>query len=462
MSDPAISIRIRGLSKTYRVWPCPQHRFRFLIRQLAAALFPPLRSRLQNWAIARSSKFDALIGINYEVKKGTSVGIMGRNGSGKSTLLQIIAGTIPPTEGQVELSGRVAALLELGSGFNPDFTGLENVRLNAAILGVSSIDLEERLTEILQFADIGEFIHQPVRTYSSGMALRLAFSVQCALDPDVLIVDEALAVGDETFQRKCLSRIEELKKKGTTILFVSHSAQDVIKFCDEALVLDSGRMIFHGAPHDAVKIYQGFIHGSREMQLKILTAPEQFLQQSNKADPPTQPSSQTANLALGELWAAELVSLSRVAYETSGAEIVRVGLENAKQIRVNHIARGHSYRFQISVRFDEAYASVAAGVIITDKNGIEIAGASSWETPNRWISVERGDSVCFSFPFECRLNPGTYFLRVGIASRDHGFLHRVMDASVFRVTADGFTFPTGFVDLQFGFDVERITTNKKF
>jgi lipopolysaccharide transport system ATP-binding protein len=459
MSNPPISIRISGLSKTYRVWRNPQNRFRFLIRQLMVALFPSLRGHLQDWAGSRSSEFNALVGINFEVKKGTSVGIMGRNGSGKSTLLQIIAGTVPPSEGEVELSGRVAALLELGSGFNPDFTGLENVRLNAAILGMSSGDIEARLDEILQFADIGAFIHQPVRTYSSGMALRLAFSVQCALDPDVLIVDEALAVGDEAFQRKCLSRIEALKKKGTTILFVSHSAQDVIKFCDEALVLESGRMIFRGVPHDAVKIYQGFIHGSRKMQLEILTAPERFLQQPKDVEQPPQPASQSANLAPGELWTSDLVSFSKVAYEPAGAEIVSVELENSERCRVNHIVRGNSYRFQISVRFDEPYSLIAAGVIVTDKSGIEIAGASSWETPNRWISVKPGDSVCFTFPFECRLNPGTYFLRIGIASRDHGFLHRIIDAKVFRVVADGFMFPTGLVDLRFGFAVDRIIEN---
>jgi lipopolysaccharide transport system ATP-binding protein len=181
--------------------------------------------------------------VDLEVWPGETVGIVGKNGSGKSTLLQIIAGTMTPTQGDVEVHGRVAALLELGSGFSPDFTGRENVKLNASLLGLRAAEIEERMPRIEAFAELEDFIDQPVRTYSSGMYMRLAFAVAINTDPDVLIIDEALAVGDEAFQRKCFATIERMKKGGATILFVSHSASSVNQLCDRAVLLDGGRRL---------------------------------------------------------------------------------------------------------------------------------------------------------------------------------------------------------------------------
>jgi lipopolysaccharide transport system ATP-binding protein len=218
---------------------------------------PADRLKQMFWRGRRSygQEFWALHDISFEVNKGEMVGIIGRNGSGKSTLLQIIAGTLAPTEGEVQVKGRVTALLELGSGFNPEFTGRENVFLNGALLGLPPEEVRERFDEIAAFADIGAFIDQPVKLYSSGMMVRLAFAVQACVDPEVLIVDEALTVGDVFFQQKCYRRLETLRERGTSILFVSHALGDVRQFCQRAIVLSHGRSMFQGSAYDAVSFY---------------------------------------------------------------------------------------------------------------------------------------------------------------------------------------------------------------
>ena len=188
------------------------------------------------------------------------MGVVGRNGSGKSTLLQLLCGTLTPTSGTVAIEGRVAALLELGSGFNPEFTGLENIYLNAALLGLSRDETDANLDAILAFADIGDFVHQPVKTYSSGMALRLAFAVQANIQPDVLVVDEALAVGDEFFQRKCFKHLEKLKENGTSILLVTHNCGQILQHCDQAMLLHKGQLEFLGRPKSITTIYQRLIN----------------------------------------------------------------------------------------------------------------------------------------------------------------------------------------------------------
>src|SRR5262245_22220073 len=212
MCSDDVAIRIRDVDKHYLIFARPEDR-------LKQMLVP----RLQRLACRAQSRyyrdFAALTGVSFDIKRGETVGIVGRNGSGKSTLLQIVCGTLRPTHGTVEVNGRIAALLELGAGFNPEFTGRENVYLNAAILGLSRAEIDERFQSIADFADIGEFIEQPVKTYSSGMYVRLAFATAINVDPDILVVDEALAVGDEAFQRKCYARIEAIKEKGGTILF---------------------------------------------------------------------------------------------------------------------------------------------------------------------------------------------------------------------------------------------------
>lgn len=254
-------INVSNISKTYLVWQTPLGRLLVpLLVRICRHWWPSYAER----AIARNCQpVKALDDVSFRVESGDSLGIIGLNGSGKSTLLQIIAGTLQPSAGQVELKGRVAALLELGSGFDPEFTGRENVFINAAILGLSRREIEERYDAIVAFADIGDFIDRPVKTYSSGMMVRLAFAVQVHVDPDVLIVDEALSVGDARFQAKALAKIEEILKRGTTLLFVGHDLAAVKSFCNRAMLLDRGKIIKTGIPDDVIADYLYIVQKDR-------------------------------------------------------------------------------------------------------------------------------------------------------------------------------------------------------
>lgn len=240
-SFPALSVN--NISKCYHIYNKPQDRLK---QFLVSRVFPQKKYFQEFWALK---------GITFEVAKGDILGIIGRNGSGKSTLLQIICGTLFPTEGLVEISGRFGALLELGSGFNPDFTGSENINLSAAILGLTKEEIEERYDQIVEFADIGDFISQPVKTYSSGMYVRLAFAIQANIDPEILIIDEALAVGDAAFVHKCMLRFQQLREKGTTIIFVSHDATAVKAICNRAIWLDKGTIQASGQACEVVDRY---------------------------------------------------------------------------------------------------------------------------------------------------------------------------------------------------------------
>lgn len=228
MSSNDIVLSVKNLSKRFEIYDRPRHR---LLQMLAMG-----KKTFYN-------EFWALQNIDFEIRKGESIGIVGRNGAGKSTLLQIITGVLTPTTGCAEVKGRVAALLELGSGFNPDFSGRDNVYMNASVLGMSKVETDAKYDEILEFADIGDFIEQPVKTYSSGMMLRLAFAVQVMVEPDILIIDEAMAVGDALFQKKCFTKMMGLKKNGTSLIIVSHDVFTIKQFCERAILLDHGEML---------------------------------------------------------------------------------------------------------------------------------------------------------------------------------------------------------------------------
>jgi len=255
-TEPVISVQ--GVSKAYRIWESPASRLTAPMIEGVAGLLPDASvaaGALRAKAAKRYRDFWALRDVTFAIQPGESVGIIGRNGSGKSTLLQIIAGTLQPTSGQVKVAGRVGALLELGSGFNVDFTGRENVYLNAAVLGLTRREVDERFDQIAAFADIGEFIEQPVKTYSSGMMVRLAFAVQTAVEPQVLIVDEALSVGDVFFQQRCYERMRQLLEKGVCVVLATHDMGAVQQFCAHTLVLRRGHVVFQGPSAEATKVY---------------------------------------------------------------------------------------------------------------------------------------------------------------------------------------------------------------
>ena len=258
-------IRVSNLSKTYLVWRTPFSRlFVPLVMRLLRPFFPAYCDALLQRAC---QSIRALDHVDFCVLEGESLGIIGLNGSGKSTLLQIIAGTLQPSTGSVEVKGRIAALLELGSGFDPEFTGRENIYINASILGLTRREIDARYDAIVAFADIGDFIDRPVKTYSSGMMVRLAFAVQVHVEPDVLIVDEALSVGDARFQAKALTKIEEILKRGTTLLFVGHDLSAVRSFCNQAMLLDKGKVIKSGIPDDVIADYLYIVQKDRIAEL---------------------------------------------------------------------------------------------------------------------------------------------------------------------------------------------------
>lgn len=270
-----VAIEVRGLSKVYRLWSTPAARLwvPLLFRlQRVCAWLPPVARRLRRAIDHRLRYHHALEDITFTLHRGDALGIIGANGSGKSTLLQLVAGVLRETSGSVHVNGRIAALLELGSGFNQEMTGRENVVVNAAILGMNRAQIEARMDDIIAFADIGEYIDQPVKTYSSGMVMRLAFAVQVHVDPDILIVDEALSVGDARFQAKAMTRIDEILKRGTTLLFVGHDLNAVKSFCQRAMLMENGRIALEGAPEEVITEYLFRIHTETLRALPVATA----------------------------------------------------------------------------------------------------------------------------------------------------------------------------------------------
>jgi lipopolysaccharide transport system ATP-binding protein len=268
-----IAIRVTNLSKCYEIYSSPRDRLKQFIVPTLCRIFPPLRRLFSTHNPALSTQhsalplfyreFWALKDVSFEIKKGETVGIIGRNGSGKSTLLQMICGTLNPTHGSIETNGRIAALLELGSGFNPEFTGRENVYMNASVLGLSNEEIDARFDDIVAFADIGDFIEQPVKTYSSGMMVRLAFAVIAYVDADILVVDEALAVGDAFFTQKCMRFLRNFMKSGT-VLFVSHDTSAVVNLCSHALWLHHGIAKFAGSPKEVSEQYLQALYESQQ------------------------------------------------------------------------------------------------------------------------------------------------------------------------------------------------------
>jgi lipopolysaccharide transport system ATP-binding protein len=450
MSSESV-IRVEHISKCYQIYERPQDR----LKQAFAARFQNFLKPLGIFGETRFYRdFWALKDVSLQVGRGEALGILGRNGAGKSTLLQIIAGTLSPTSGSVQAAGKVAALLELGSGFSPDFTGRENVRLNASLLGLSSEQIDEKFDAIARFADIGDFIDQPVKTYSSGMMLRVAFAVQIAVDPDVLIVDEALAVGDARFQKKCFGRLEQLRKKGTTILFVTHDTGTVVQFCSRALILEEGHLHSEGNPQ---KI-------AREYHRLLFDRPDKASVEFPATAPSESPSAALADsLHVGadefsfseapEEPSPQVQSSNReVRYGNRDVEIVGIGLRDGTGAETTVIEVHDQCEFYFRVSYRRAVDSpIAYGFVIANTRGVELYGTKSGLYGANLPPAKAGSS------FECRLRvklpfvPGRYFLSVAVAHDDDRprgeFLDYRFDAFEFHVVGNPRAFTTGIVDL---------------
>lgn len=462
-SEKDIAIQVANISKRYEIYEHPRDRLKqFFVPRVQRLL---CRTQRQYYR-----EFTALQDISFTVRRGQTVGIIGRNGSGKSTLLQIICGTLTPSSGEVQVNGRIAALLELGSGFNPEFSGRENVYLNGAILGLSREQMEARFDEIAAFADIGEFLEQPVKNYSSGMQVRLAFAVSVCVEPDILVVDEALAVGDEAFQRKCFARIERIKEEGGTILFVNHGAQAVVQLSDKAILLDRGEVLCAGRPKFVVNQYQRLLNASpaeqENLRAQILASAlqeqkqEQEQVQHNQCGAPSvETATETAAAAVVAAPASEegydpalAASASAVTrLEERGARILDVRITTLHGTKVNLLQVGKRYRLEYEVAFDQGATQVGMGFGIRTISGLMVAGASTFlSRKQRLASVASGQRKRMSFEFTCNVLPDTYFVQCGVWGSIAGediYLNRVFDVACFRVLPEEDSILTGYFDM---------------
>lgn len=448
MIDVAISVQ--NLSKCYQIYGNPSERLKQFVLP-----------RLQHFAGKKPKQyfreFWALKDVSFEVKKGETVGIIGRNGSGKSTLLQMICGTLHPTQGIIQTKGRIAALLELGSGFNPEFTGRENVYMNATVLGLTKDEIDARFDDIVAFADIGNFLEQTVKTYSSGMMVRLAFSVAINVNPEILIIDEALSVGDELFQRKCFSRIEAIRASGATILFVSHSGGTIVELCDRAVLIDSGEKLAVGLPKQIVGRYQKLLYAPEDkrdvVREQIRHADNIGIETVGKDN--DAPYEKVAFIKHNQLpeesFDVNLKPSSTIVYESYGAYIEDPTLLTLKGERVNNLVRGRTYCYAYTVHFTKNANNVRFGMLIKTVSGIELGGALSNATAADVIpSVLAGKRIRVEFRFSANLNPGTYFMNAGVMGqtekKEDGYLHRLVDIAMFRIMPDNYNYATAIVD----------------
>lgn len=443
MSSEVKAIVVEALGKNYEIYKRPRDR----IKQLAGSF---LRSLFRIAPVKYYTDFWALKNVSFDVKCGETVGIVGRNGSGKSTLLQLICGTLSPTTGIVRVRGRVAALLELGAGFNPDFTGRENVYMNATILGLTKDEIDDKFEEIAEFADIGEFIEQPVKHYSSGMFARLAFSVAISVDPNILIVDEALSVGDEPFQRKCYARMEEIKRRGGTILFVSHAASTVVSMCDKVLTLHRGQKIFFGDPKTAVGLYQKLANASETQQKTVIAESiRRHNDQANESslEPFQELESNVADYYVQSGFEPSLITASKVNFEPKEVEIKFPRIVRNDGEVVNLLVAGENYRFEFDVELLSPCHFLRMYCMIKTMHGIELGGGVYPEEGETGVSANVGNVLKISFEFECNLGSGTYFINCGVAESGE-ISHRILDALMFKVSLCGNRHSMGLVDFK--------------
>jgi ABC-type polysaccharide/polyol phosphate transport system ATPase subunit len=394
-----VALRVEKVSKQYRIYEHPGDR---------------LKESLTRGLMRRHKEFWALRDVDFEIEAGTTVGIVGPNGCGKSTLLQIISGTLAPTHGDVWHQGRIAALLELGAGFDPEFTGVENVYMNASLLELSRRETEALFPAIERFAEIGPFLYQPVKTYSSGMYVRLAFAIAASVEPDILIIDEALAVGDAVFQHRCLRRINELHERGATVLFVSHDAAAVRALCSRAILLRSGSVIDDGKPADVLNHYQ-----------KIIMEREQAY------------DAEAGALSVAPTQTDETLAPISFAYRhgDGSAEIVGAELTDANHSRVEIVETGEPLTLRLVVRFRHEVENPVIGFLMRNSHGIHAYGTNTKEQQIDFGDLSSGELLDVTFAFDCWLGVDQYTISLAVHSRE-GQAYDWLDAALFlRVTS---------------------------
>ena len=410
-----IAINVEHLSKIYKLYDKP-------IDRLKESLFFT-RKVLYH-------EHYALNDINFEIKKGETLGIIGTNGSGKSTILKIITGVLNPTLGRVEVNGRISALLELGAGFNQEYTGIQNIYLNGTMMGFTKEEIDRKVDNIIEFADIGGFINQPVKTYSSGMFVRLAFAVAINIEPEILIVDEALSVGDVFFQNKCYRKFEEFKSEGKTILFVSHDLGSISKYCDRVILLNRGRKICEGNPKESIDMYK-----------KVLVN-----QQDDSYD--INHISQNKYIEKGQWKRSLTVNPDTLEYGNKFAEIIDFGIVDNTGIITNNITKGTIFMIKMKVLFNKKIQNPIFAFTIKDLKGTEITGTNTMIEKEDISVIEQGDIKEISFTQNMNIQGGQYLLSLGCTGyRDGDFTvyHRLYD--VCNITVVSHKNSIGYYDM---------------
>ena len=429
MSD--FAVKLKEVSKFYKLYQSPKDR---------------LKEALHPFNKKYHKEFYALNGINMDVNKGEILGIIGKNGSGKSTLLKLISHVLVPSSGTVEVQGNVSALLELGAGFNPQFTGLENVYFYGTVLGFTSEDMDARLDNILAFADIGEFIHQPLKTYSSGMKARIAFAVATEINPDILIIDEVLAVGDTIFQRKCFSKIDSIFKDGKTVILVSHNRNTIISLCNSAILLDHGKVLCSGETEPVIREYEKLcnkkffaVNAKNDNTQKDATIDNETKDQKNK-----QPENKL-------LWDHTLEADDQIFYKKSDIELEDFGIYDLEGNKVNILETGSSYK--ISATFlskEDLDDGITFAMRIKSIEGYLAAWVGFPFEKNKYLSFQEGQRERVEFLFDCNLLGGDFSIDAGLQSFTDNDLYihiGVINLCLFKIHRDLQMNKHGLVDL---------------
>lgn len=432
--NTSVIISVKNVSKTYKLYDRPTDRM------------------IEALGLTKKKKYrehHALSDISFDIRKGDCVGIIGTNGSGKSTILKIITGVLTPTEGSVAVDGRISALLELGAGFNQEYTGIENIYLNGTMNGFSKAEIDERLQDILDFADIGDYVRQPVKTYSSGMFVRLAFSVAINIDPEILIVDEALSVGDVFFQAKCYHKFDEFKKQGKTIIFVSHDLGSIAKYCDRVILLNQGIKLGEGNPKQMIDDYKRVLVGQYELpdekkEKRLLDDEE--LNNAVIAKNERQKKERQNEAADSKKEEPEQAKL--LEYGTKEAVIEEYYILDDKNIRTNTVAKGSEFSIRLKVRFENTLPAPIFAFTIKNVKGTEITGTNTMFEKAFLEPVEKGCIKEITFTQRMSLQGGEYLISFGVTGYNGDTFevyHRLYDALDVAVISEKNT--VGYYDM---------------
>lgn len=430
MEQRELAIHVDGLSKVYKLYNRNRDR---LIESLGLTRKP------------RSTQHYALRNVSLDIYKGETVGIIGTNGSGKSTILKIITGVLHETEGTVQVNGRISALLELGAGFNMEYNGIENIYLNGTMIGFSEKEIDEKLQDILDFADIGDYVYQPVKTYSSGMFVRLAFAVAINIDPEILIVDEALSVGDVFFQAKCYRKFEEFKKKGKTILFVSHDLSAISKYCDRAVLLNQGVKLGEGSPKEMIDAYKQVLVGQYEVPRAVEGVPDLTADKDVRAALDRRQKEQAG------------LNPDTLEYGTKEAEIVGYYLTDKNDMQTTAILKGDEFTMHMRVKINRDLPAPIFALSIKNIKGVEITGTNTMFEKTFLDSVKAGETKEITFTQKMRLQGGDYLISLGVTGYekdDFVVYHRLYDVINITVVSDKDT--VGYFDMESKVEVKDI------